>query len=232
MIKTIFTFLLLSYGTLWAQGVPFRLNPCAYPITLYSCETLTMDFDDYADTNVWTHSGAAAFWLHAEMLNGTVHTNVNGWVATDARTGNIDFELRVPPVTSSNYACSLQNVAGAKFESPVYSGIGALSFDIVNGVYNKASPVDVLKATAMWDSVNGAVMPMGTEPGGGVDYTWVLVDTISVNYSTQGQYLSYSLDINIAAPIKIKIERRTAITDWSAEYNFMGIDNLSIAYLP
>ncbi len=191
-------------------------------------------FNDYADTSKWTHIGnQPPPFVGLPLRNGTLHTHIEGWVVSEARTGYAgNFGKVIPPASSTNFAANLRNVAGASIESPVYpNGIGTLYFEAVNSEL----PVDlyVYLATNMYDNASSSVVnQMLLVESGDLVFNWQLIKVVNLNYSSQGQFYRYNKSIKYSDAAKVKLVRESAFGAHSIDDQFLVVDNIRISPPP
>jgi len=190
-----------------------------------------IQLDDYADLTKWTHTGAnAPPFIGAVLKNGTVHTHVEGWMISEARTGYAgNYGRIIPPLSTTNYAANLCNVSGAMIESPYFAdGIGTLYFEAVNS--ELSAPMAVYVATNMVVS-GGGFAPMQPAESATLTYNWVVVDSVTVNYSGS-DFGRFAYKFNYSAAAKFRIFRIAATGGYGADDQFLVVDNIRVSYPP
>ena len=186
-------------------------------------------FDDYLNTK-WSHSGEVApLPTGKRLLDGTFHTQTNGWRISEARTGYAGaFGLVVPPKMTENYACNLRNLSGPFIESPLYQdGIGTIYFDAVNS----EAPVDLhlYITTNMFDYSAWENVELGGVEGESISNVWREIDVLHLNYTTQGEFRRYVNTLNYRGRIKVKLVRELNNPGFGyADDQFLVVDNLMI----
>lgn len=213
----------LDFDELWATAGAVTKIETELP------DSRILIFDDYLNAK-WTHTGdPAPIKGGLVLLNGTFHTQTNGWRISQARTGYAGGYGRViPPRSVTNYACCLRNRAGPFIESPLYhDGIGTIYFDAVNS----EEPVDlrVYITTNMFDYSAWKQVELGQPEGGSISNQWHALDVLHLNYTTQGEFKRYIKMLNYRGKIKVKLARELDNPGFPLlDDQFLVVDNLTI----
>lgn len=197
--------------------------------------TQSFDFNDYVVTNdfpkTWVHEGNLLVGLaNRQLLNGTNHYHKSGWSFVSCRMGTSAYQrqgLYIPPrypdsvptypIIASNLCVNFRNDSYAYVLSPVYTnGIGNLQFDTLNNLAWVSSVGDLFSLTVSISKDGGT--------------TWEVLDTIVLQYTTQGDFYHYSRNINTTLPTQIRISRPKTDGTGSKDTNFVVVDNLSLTY--
>jgi len=195
-------------------------------------------FDDYLASK-WTHTGEPAPGRAGQvLLDGTFHTQTNGWKISEARTGYAGgYGLVVPQKGASNYACNMRNQAGSSIESPLYEdGVGTIYFETVNSENPYPTvPIDlhVYITTNMFDWAWYTNVALGTEEGGTISNVWHELDVLHLNYTTQDEFTRYFSLLNYRGRIKVKLVREQGTPGLTEpDDQFLVVDNVRISPPP